>query len=74
MSTLAQALHNLHTATELATDAHRRRQYALAARDSAAEVLLDPQTTDTLRHRARDCFRAASALLATDTTPQVGTP
>ena len=59
---LAAARSDLHTAVQ-AGDDHRRLQYALSARDSAAEVLLKPTSTPLERNYARRYFDHADALV-----------
>lgn len=63
---LAAARADLHDALR-ADDGHRRQQYARSALDSAAEVLLDPETTQLERTYAGCYFTEARALIATPT-------
>ncbi|MCX2715635.1 hypothetical protein [Mycolicibacterium sp. J2] len=60
---LEAARADLHTAVQMSDDEHRRQQYARSARDSAAEVLLDPGSTPLELGYARGCFDAADALI-----------
>jgi hypothetical protein len=60
---LASARADLHTAVR-ADDEHRRRQYALSARDSAAAVLLDSASTRLEGDYARNYFNDADAMIA----------
>jgi len=54
---------DIHTAVN-ADDEHRRLQYALAARDNAAEVLTDPHATRAEIDYASYYFADAEALIA----------
>ncbi|KDE97181.1 hypothetical protein Y900_028325 [Mycolicibacterium aromaticivorans JS19b1 = JCM 16368] len=63
---LACARTDLHTAVR-ADDEHHRRQYALSARDSAGEVLLEPKSTPLERDYARRYFEDADAMIAKPT-------
>ncbi|MBY0290955.1 MAG: hypothetical protein K2X52_28025 [Mycobacteriaceae bacterium] len=56
---LAQARKDLQYAVVMGTDTHRRRQYALSARDEAATVLLAGDATAAQMRYARHYFRAA---------------
>ncbi|WP_006246302.1 hypothetical protein [Mycolicibacterium tusciae] len=60
---LAMARADIHTAVN-ADDGHRRRQYALAARDYAAEVLCDPTSTPAEMQYAGYYFADAEAIIA----------
>lgn len=60
---LALARGDIHTAVN-ADDDHRRRQYALAARDYAAEVLCDPTSTPAEIQYAGYYFADAEAIIA----------
>lgn len=60
---LALARGDIHTAVN-ADDDHRRRQYALAARDYAAEVLCDPTSTPAEMQYAGYYFADAEAIIA----------
>ncbi|ART74212.1 hypothetical protein BTO20_36770 (plasmid) [Mycobacterium dioxanotrophicus] len=60
---LALARADIHTAIN-AVDDHRRRQYALAARDYAAEVLCDPTSTPSEMQYAGYYFADAEAIIA----------
>ena len=60
---LAMARDDIHTAVN-ADDEHRRLQYALAARDNAAEVLTDPHATRAEIDYASHYFADAEALIA----------
>ena len=60
---LALARADIHTAVN-ADDAHRRRQYALAARDYAAEVLCDRTSTPAEMQYAGYYFADAEAIIA----------
>jgi hypothetical protein len=60
---LAAARNDLHTAVQ-ADDDHRRQQYALSARDNAAEVLLAPASTPLELDYARGYFDHADALVS----------
>lgn len=59
---LAAARAQLHEALR-ANDDHRREQYAHAARDSAAEVLLNPTISRSERDFAGDYFRDADRIV-----------
>jgi hypothetical protein len=60
---LAMARADIHNAVN-ADDDHRRRQYALSARDNAAAVLTDPNRTPAERQYADYYFADAEALIA----------
>ena len=60
---LAMARADIHTAVN-DVDQHRRLQYALSARDNAAQVLTDPNCTPSERHYAGYYFADAEALIA----------
>ena len=60
---LALARADIHTAVN-ADDNHRRRQYALSARDYAAEVLCDPTSTAAEMQYAGYYFADAEAIIA----------
>lgn len=62
---LASARADLHDAVRADDDEHRRQQYALCARDSAAAVLLDPASTPLEYDYARNYFSDATAMIAT---------
>jgi hypothetical protein len=60
---LALARADIHTAVN-ADDDHRRLQYALSARDYAAEVLCDPTSTNAEMQYAGYHFADAEAIIA----------
>ena len=60
---LAMARADIHTAVNT-DDGHRRRQYALAARDYAAEVLCDLTSTPAEMQYAGYYFADAEAIIA----------
>ena len=62
--TLGCARADLHKAVRARDDEHRRRQYALSARDSAAEVLLDASSTRLECEYATYYFCDAEAMIA----------
>ncbi|ART74298.1 hypothetical protein BTO20_37305 (plasmid) [Mycobacterium dioxanotrophicus] len=61
---LAQARRDLQYAVIMGTDTHRRRQYALSARDEAATVLVAGDATAAQLRYARHYFRAAQQFAA----------
>ncbi|MFB1298641.1 hypothetical protein ACAG24_024325 [Mycobacterium sp. pW049] len=66
---LAHARTDIHTAVAAADDPHRRRQYALSARDNAVTVLLAGDATpDDLRHAEYYLADAEAFIAATDPT------
>lgn len=60
---LAMARADIHEAVNAGPGA-RRRQYALSARDNAAETLLDPDSTTLERDYASYYFVDAEAMIA----------
>lgn len=60
---LAMARDDIHNAVN-ADDNHRRRQYALSARDNAGEVLSDPTCAAAERQYAGYYFADAEAIIA----------
>lgn len=56
---LARARKDLQYAVIMGTDTHRRRQYALSARDEAATVLVAGDATAAQLRYARHYFQAA---------------
>lgn len=63
-ATLEEARSDIHAATAAIDDPHRRRQYALSARDNAVTVLLAADATpDELRH-AEHYAADAEAIIA----------
>jgi hypothetical protein len=61
---LAMAREDIHHANTIAGDDHGCRQYALSARDNAAQVLCDPNSnTDEMRD-AGYYFAEAEAIIA----------
>lgn len=60
---LAMARADIHSAVNSDTG-HQRTQYALSARDSAAEVLLEPGSTPLERSYAAYYFEEADAIIA----------
>jgi hypothetical protein len=60
---LALARADIHTAVN-ADDEHHRLQYALSARDYAAEVLCDSTSTEAERQYAGYYFADAEAIIA----------
>lgn len=64
---LAYARADIHNAVAAADDAHRRRQYALSARDNAVTVLLAGDATPDERRHAEYYLADAEAFIA-DTT------
>lgn len=56
---LTQARKDLQYAVIMGTDTHRRRQYALSARDEAATVLVAGDATAAQLRYARHYFHAA---------------
>lgn len=56
---LARARKDLQHAVTMGTDTHRRRQYALSARDEAATVLVAGDATAAELRYARHYFQAA---------------
>jgi hypothetical protein len=67
---LAAARADLHAAVQTSSDEHHRRQYARSARDSAAEVLLNPASTRLECGYARNYFDDADAMIADDREPE----
>ena len=65
---LASARTDLHSAVQ-SVDEHRRRQYALSARDSAAAVLLEAASTRLERGYASHYFSEADAIVTGLDTP-----
>lgn len=63
-STLALARADIHHAVDAADDPHRRCQYALSARDYAAEVLLAPGASPAQRECAGFYLADAEAFIA----------
>jgi hypothetical protein len=63
-SALAMARADIHTAVNDVDDQHRRLQYALSARDNAAQVLTDPNCTPGERQYAGYYFADAEAIIA----------
>ncbi|GAB4989664.1 hypothetical protein MAHJHV58_46820 [Mycobacterium avium subsp. hominissuis] len=61
--TLAHARADIHASVAAHDDPHRRRQYALAARDHAAEVLLAADATPSELEHARHYFADAAGIL-----------
>ncbi|WP_179476249.1 hypothetical protein [Mycolicibacterium vinylchloridicum] len=64
---LAMARAGVHSAVN-ADDTHRRRQYALSARDNAVTVLLEPTSPRSEREYAEYYLADAEAIIAA-TTP-----
>jgi hypothetical protein len=60
---LAMARADIHTAVN-ADDDHQRRQYAISARDNAAEVLCDATSTPAEMQYAGYYFADAEAIIA----------
>jgi hypothetical protein len=60
---LAMARADIHNAVN-ADDDHQRRQYAISARDNAAEVLCDCNSTPAERQYAGYYFADAEAIIA----------
>lgn len=60
--TLEDARRDLQTARDCVDDPYRRRQYALAAMDLAATVLLSHDVTPEQRRAASECLADASAM------------
>lgn len=66
---LAYARADIHSAVAAADDPHRRRQYALSARDNAVTVLLAGDATpDELRHAEYYLADAEAFIAATAPT------
>jgi hypothetical protein len=61
---LAMARSDIHNAVN-ADDDHRRRQYALSARDNAVTVLLEPTSQRSEREHAEYYLADAEAIIAT---------
>ena len=66
--TLAMAGSDIRDAVN-ADDAHRRRQYALSARDNAVTVLLEPTSMCDERERAEYYLADAEAIIAATDQP-----
>ena len=66
---LARARRDLQHAILMGVDAHRRRQYALSARDDAATVLLGPDASSRQLRYARVYLVAAQRFSDERTTP-----
>jgi hypothetical protein len=64
---LAMARADIHSAVN-ADDEHRRRQYALSARDNAVTVILEPTSQRSEREYAEYYLADAEAIIAA-TTP-----
>jgi hypothetical protein len=62
--TLAMARSDIHIAVN-ADDTHRRRQYALSARDNAVTVLIEPTSQPGEREHAEYYLADAEAIIAT---------
>ncbi|EHB53294.1 hypothetical protein [Mycolicibacterium vinylchloridicum] len=60
---LARARADIHSAVN-ADDTHRRRQYALSARDNAITVLLEPTSQPSEREYAEYYLADAEAIIA----------
>lgn len=60
--TLEDARHDLQTARDCVDDPHRRRQYALAAMDLAATVVLSDNVTPEQRRAASEYLTEASTI------------
>lgn len=61
---LAYARADIHTAVDCAEDPHRRRQYALSARDNAVTVLLAADATPDERRHAEYYLADAEVFIA----------
>lgn len=61
---LSYARADIHTAVSCADDPHRRRQYALSARDNAVTVLLAGDATADERRHAEYYLADAEAFIA----------
>ncbi|MCV7155709.1 hypothetical protein [Mycolicibacterium pyrenivorans] len=66
---LARARRDLQHAILMGVDAHRRRQYALSARDEAATVLLAADVSSRQLRYARVYLEAAQRFLDARATP-----
>ena len=67
--TLAMARADIHSAVN-ADDDHRRRQYALSARDYAVTVLLEPTSDRNQREHAEYYLADAEAMIAATTAAE----